>query len=95
MASFYLIIISLILGKICSFSERFPKQTAQALNGFVLYISLPAIVILKVPELIQEFELSLKLLAPMSMAWISSLSNDSAWMHVLRTSVSGTTLLNH
>lgn len=70
MASFYLIIISLILGKICSFSERFPKQTAQALNGFVLYISLPAIVILKVPELIQEFELSLKLLAPISMAWI-------------------------
>lgn len=44
---------------------NFPKETAQVLNLFVIYLSLPALVLLKVPLL----KISMEILVPVSMSW--------------------------
>ncbi|MEI6305656.1 MAG: AEC family transporter [Deltaproteobacteria bacterium] len=51
MENFILIGIFVILGMIFRRIEAFPKDTAQALNMFALYVSVPALVLLKVPQI--------------------------------------------
>jgi malate permease and related proteins len=70
MIQFSLIIFCLILGQICRYYPKFPKETAKVINAFVLYISLPAVIILKIPELIMNLEVSFNLIIPISMAWL-------------------------
>jgi hypothetical protein len=64
--NFILIISLLIVGMLLKRSGKFPDNTAQTLNLFVIYVSYPALVLLKTPEL----KLSLDLLAAAIMPWI-------------------------
>lgn len=51
MANFVLIGVFVLLGMLFRRLEAFPKETSQVLNMFALYVALPALVLLKVPEL--------------------------------------------
>ena len=70
MEQFYLIILCLILGQLCRFYPKFSKDTPKVINAFVLYISLSAVIILKVPELIKTLDITFEILIPISMAWL-------------------------
>lgn len=66
MENFILIISLLITGMILRRISVFPENTSQLLNQFVIYVSLPALVLLTVPQL----TFSIDLLAPAMMPWI-------------------------
>ena len=51
MENFILTIAFLLIGMGLRRLPRFPKETAQVLNLFVIHISLPALILLKVPQL--------------------------------------------
>lgn len=70
MNNFALIFLSLFIGFLLKRSHRFPSNSAIALNSFVICISLPAIILLKIPKLIITTQLNLSLIIPISMAWI-------------------------
>jgi predicted permease len=65
MENFVLIIAFLLIGMGLRRLPRFPKETAQVLNLFVIYVSLPALILLKVPTL----TFSRDVLAPVIMPW--------------------------
>jgi predicted permease len=56
------ILLGLCLKKI----PQFPDETGNVLNLFVIYISLPAVILLKIPEL----QISTNTLAPLLMPWL-------------------------
>ena len=70
MIQFSLIILCLILGQLCSYYPKFSKDTAKSINAYLLYITVPAIIIIKIPELFRTVRLSLELLIPVSMPWL-------------------------
>lgn len=51
MQNIVVIFLSLIAGFLLKKSARFPVHTAQALNSFVISISLPALILLRVPRI--------------------------------------------
>ena len=51
MENFILIGIFVGLGILFRRIEAFPEQTAQVLNIFALYVALPAVILLKIPQL--------------------------------------------
>jgi len=65
MENFVLTISFLLIGMGLRRLPLFPQNTAQVLNLFVIYVSLPALVLIKVPELV----FSKELLAPALMPW--------------------------
>lgn len=65
MENFVLTISFLFMGMGLRRLPNFPKETAQALNLFAIYLSLPALVLLKVPQL----HFSSDILVPVIMAW--------------------------
>jgi len=65
MENFVLTISFLLIGMGLRRLPLFPQNTAQVLNLFVIYVSLPALVLIKVPELV----FSQELLAPALMPW--------------------------
>lgn len=69
-SNFILIFVCLILGAALRKTGRLPTQTAGALNAFVIWISLPALVLLEVPKLLEHTRWSTELLIPVSMAWL-------------------------
>lgn len=66
MVNFILTISYLAIGLVLRRVAVFPKESAPVLNLFVIYISLPALVLLKVPSLV----LNKDLLVPVVMPWI-------------------------
>ena len=66
MENFVFTISFLLIGMGLRRFPQFPKNTAQVLNLFVIYVSLPALILLKVPEL----TFSRELLVPAFMPWI-------------------------
>jgi len=64
--NFILIISYLFIGMGLRRIELFPKETDKVLNLFVIYVSLPALVLLKVPELV----FSTDLLVPVAVPWV-------------------------
>ncbi|MEA3546187.1 MAG: AEC family transporter [Thermodesulfobacteriota bacterium] len=66
MENFVFTISFLLIGMGLRRLSQFPKNTAQVLNLFVIYVSLPALVLLKVPEL----TFSRELLVPAFMPWV-------------------------
>lgn len=66
MENFILTVLFLLIGMGLRRLPRFPRETSQVLNLFVIHISLPALVLLKVPQL----HFSLELLTPVFMPWI-------------------------
>lgn len=65
MENFIVIISYLLIGMILRRIKAFPAETGNVLNLFVIYISLPALVLLNIPELI----FSKALLVPALMPW--------------------------
>jgi malate permease and related proteins len=66
MTSFLLTISYLAIGKALSRFSRFPEESAQVLNQYIIHVALPALILLKIPELI----FSRDLLVPIFLPWI-------------------------
>ncbi len=67
MDSLILLFLCIILGVILKRTVIFPSNGHQALNAFVIYLSLPAVALYYVPKI----PLSLSLLYPISLSWLS------------------------
>lgn len=68
--AFLLILICLIVGVILRWTGQFPESSPKVLNGFVIWISLPALILVQIPGLLEKIEFHWELLIPVSMAWI-------------------------
>jgi malate permease and related proteins len=68
--NFTIIFLCLLLGIGLRQTGKFPKNAHQALNGFVIWISLPALVLLQIPQLLESTPINGDLLVPVSMPWI-------------------------
>ncbi len=66
MENFFITIAFLVIGMALRRLPEFPSETGNVLSLFVIYISLPALVLLKIPELV----LSRNLLIPAIMPWL-------------------------
>jgi len=66
MENFAIIIAFLLIGMILRYIPDFPEYTGNVLNLFVIYISLPALILLKIPEL----TFSKNLLVPVFLPWV-------------------------
>ena len=65
MQNFIIILSLLLIGMGIKRLPTFPKETGNALNLIVIYVSLPALILLKIPQLVFSSEL----LAPVIMPW--------------------------
>lgn len=66
MENFVIIIAFLLIGMVLRHIPDFPDYTGNVLNLFVIYISLPALILFKIPEL----AFSKNLLVPVFMPWV-------------------------
>lgn len=74
-SNFVLIFLCMFLGFLLRKTGRFPDFSHQAFNGFVIWISLPALVLFQVPTLLATFHFDALMLVPMSMAWLLFLTS--------------------
>ncbi len=65
MENFVITVTFLLIGMAVKRIPDFPRETGSVLNLFVIYISLPALVLLKIPELV----LSKNVIVPALMPW--------------------------
>lgn len=73
MENFIIVTAYLIIGKTLRLVPKFPSETGNILNLFVIYVSLPALVLLNVPELTFSTELMVPILMPWVMLVLSAL----------------------
>ena len=90
MESFVLIGLFVALGAFFRRLEAFPPQTAQVLNMFALYVSLPAVILLKVPQITLSREMLVAADVVRTVALEPTLSNVAALglLVVIRTFLS-------
>lgn len=74
MENFVVTIVCLLIGMAIKRTPDFPAETGKVLNVFVIYVSLPALVLLKIPDLV----FSQNLLIPAFMPWLMLLLSASA-----------------
>jgi predicted permease len=72
MENFVLIALFVGLGMLFRKLEAFPDQTAQVLNMFALYVALPAVILLKVPQLSFSATMIVPALVPWAMLAFSA-----------------------
>ena len=72
MENFVLIGVFVLLGMLFQRLKSFPKDTAQVLNMFALYVSLPALVLLKAPQIVFSGAAMVPLLVPWGMLLLSA-----------------------
>lgn len=72
MVNFILIAVFVLLGLLFRRLKAFPPDTAQTLNMFALYISLPAVILLKVPLLSFSREMLVGAVMPWAMLLLSA-----------------------
>lgn len=73
MANFILIGLFVLLGILFRRLKAFPDETAHVLNMFALYVSLPAVILLKVPELTFSRENVIAAIVPWCMLLLSAI----------------------
>ncbi len=73
MENFIITMAYLLIGVLIRRLPRFHEETGNVLNMFVIYVSLPAVVLLKIPELTFSRELLTPTLMPWAMLLISGL----------------------
>lgn len=73
MENFLITISLLLLGMVLKRLPSFPAETGNVLNMFVIYISLPALVLLKIPELVFSRSILTPALLPWGMLFFSAL----------------------
>lgn len=83
MTNFIIIFTALILGFLCKRIERFPRSTGLSLNLFVVYVSLPALILSRFPNLLQTIDLQGHWWLPVGMAWATFLIS---WLIITRLS---------
>lgn len=71
MLNFVIIFLCMLAGIIAKRSHYFPNQTVQVLNSFIITISLPALVLSTLPQLLRSMDFSGPWWIPVSMAWIT------------------------
>lgn len=71
MANFIIIFVCLVAGLTFRKFRAFPPNSAQVLNAFVIYISLPAVILAQIPPLLSNITLSSDILIPVSLAWFN------------------------
>jgi malate permease and related proteins len=71
MENFVLIGVFVLLGMLFRRLKAFPKDSAQVLNMFALYVSLPALILLKVPQIVFSHEIIAAALIPWGMLLLS------------------------
>ena len=74
MENFIITMTYLLLGIMLRRLPRFPAETGNILSLFVIYVSLPALVLLKIPELEFSSELLVPALMPLGMLVITGLA---------------------
>lgn len=70
MTNFIVIFICLIAGILSRRIRQFPNQTPQVLNAFIVYFTLPALVLAQVPRMLINLDFDGQWWLPVSMAWI-------------------------
>lgn len=75
--NFLLIFICLFLGLILRQTGKFPKTAPQAFNAFIIWISLPALILIQIPSFLRRADFNFEIFIPLSMAWIQFLL---AWL---------------
>ena len=68
------IILCLVLGGLLRVSEKLPKNTPHVFNAFVIWVSLPSLILIQIPALLDHTKFGFDFLIPMSMAWILFIS---------------------
>lgn len=71
MENFIIIGVFVLLGMLFRRIEAFPKDSAQVLNMFALYVSLPALILLKVPQIVFSRDIVIAALVPWGMLFLS------------------------
>ncbi len=71
MDNFFLIFTSFLFGFFLKYSSRFPAGTHKVLNAFIICVSFPAVVFLNIPNLFKTTTFDLKVIIPISMAWLT------------------------
>ncbi|TSK05128.1 MAG: AEC family transporter [Geobacter sp.] len=71
MENFIIIGVFVLLGMLFRRLEAFPKDSAQVLNMFALYVSLPALILLKVPQIVFSRDILAAALVPWGMLFLS------------------------
>lgn len=66
MSSLLLAVLCLVLGKLLQGVRQFPESSAQTLNAYVIYLALPALILLQIPKV----PLSSEVLVPVLFAWV-------------------------
>lgn len=72
MENFVVTITCLIIGIIIRRIPKFPEDTGNVLNLFVIYISLPALILLKIPELPFNSDLLIPAIMPWCMLFVTA-----------------------
>ena len=72
MENFVLIGVFVLLGMLFRRLKAFPKDSAQVLNMFALYVSLPALILLKVPKIVFSREVVVAAVIPWGMLLLSA-----------------------
>jgi len=73
MENFILTFSFLLIGMALRRLRQFPRETAQVLNLFVIHVSLPALVLLKVPQLTFARDLLIPALMPWGMLLVTAI----------------------
>ena len=73
MSNFAVIFICLVAGILCKRLRQFPTTSGAALNSFMVYLSMPALVLSQVPKLLTSLNFQGLWWLPISMAWITFL----------------------
>jgi predicted permease len=98
MENFILIGFFVGLGMLFRRIEAFPEQTAQALNMFALYVALPAVILLKVPQLTFSGDMLVPAVVPWGMLALSAVlvyvvGGVFHWSHLIIYDQIGTMLI--
>ena len=70
MANFIIIATAFCLGRFAKLLKRFPANSAHIINQFVILISLPSLILAKVPELLKTLDLTGHWWIAVSMPWL-------------------------
>ncbi|QOG11723.1 AEC family transporter [Arcobacter sp. FWKO B] len=71
MESFFVIILPLVLGYIASKGKIFDEKAPLILNQFIIYIALPALILLKIPTISFSYDI----LVPVVVSWSSMIGS--------------------
>ena len=69
-ANFALILLCLAAGTLLRKFKKLPDAAPRAFNEFIIYLSLPALILVQVPALLSVTHFDSGILVPLSMAWV-------------------------